>query len=65
MSMSFGDFDIEILACNSAKIDTLLLEVESGFRIFIVMVGIILDNWMYNAALTVGFSLALITLTKC
>ena len=46
MSMSFGDFDIEILACNSTKIATPLLEVESGFRIFIVMVGIVLDNWV-------------------
>ena len=64
MSMSFGDFDIEILAYNSAKIDTPLLEVESGFRVFIVMMGVVLNIWVYKTASTVGFSLALMTLTK-
>ena len=64
MLMSFGDFDIEILVCNSDKIDTPLLEVESGFRIFIVMVGVVLKILVYKTASTVGFSLALMTLIK-
>ena len=56
MSMSFGDFDIEILACSSAKIATSLLEVESRLRIFIVRVGIVFDRCVYSAASTVGCS---------
>ena len=64
MSILFGDFDIEILACNSAKIATSLLEVESGFNIFIVMMGIVFESWVYNAASTVEFSPAFFILTK-
>ena len=62
--MSFGDFDIDILACNSAKISTQLLDVESGFKIFIMMVGIVLESYVYKAASTVGFSPAFLMLTK-
>ena len=62
--MSFGDFDIDILACNSAKIATQLLDVESGFKIFIMMVGIVLESYVYKAASTVGFSTEFLMLTK-
>ena len=62
--MSFGVLDIEILACKSTKIATPLLEVESGFNIFIVMVGIVFESCVYSAASTVGFLLALWVLTK-
>lgn len=62
--MSFRDFNIEILALNSAKITTLLLEAESGFKVFIVMVGIVLESCVYEAASIVGFSPAFLMLTK-
>ena len=59
MSMSFGVLDIEILACKSTKIATPLLEVESGFNMFIVMAGMVFESCVYSAASTVGFLLAL------
>ena len=44
--MSFGDLDIEILVCSSTKIFSPLLEVESGFNVFIVRFGIAYVNWV-------------------
>ena len=43
------------MACISTKIATPLLEVESGFKMCIVIIGIVLDSCVYNAASTVGF----------
>ena len=64
MSMSFDDFDIEILACNSARIATPLLEVESGFRMFIVRLRTIFKSCVKRVALTLGVSLACLIFTK-
>ena len=41
MSISFGDLDVEIVDFSSSKIATPLLEVDSGFEIFIVRFGIV------------------------
>ena len=56
MSMLFGDFDIEILACNSAKISNPLLEVDSGLSILIVTVGRVLNICLCKEASTTSDS---------
>ena len=52
------------MACISTKIATPFLEVESGFKMCIIIVGIVLDNCVYDAASTVGFSPAFLSLTN-
>ena len=53
MSTSFGDLDIEIFACNSSKISTPILEVDSGLRVLKDRLAIVLGSSVYNAVSTV------------